>query len=611
MMNTDFITINGLEIYKDDFFFLMGTNNFHSKFQHVGDIITFRRGKLRFSDNYWDFTTYDTLNRSRADLIFDFEDMAPLTKDLIKNIIFNKLFKDELSFSTVKTNYYSKLKKIDNYLSSKGVNSFININKRIIETYIDNLIKTNIRLESIEGYKAAFLELIKQVENLNIKLNYKEIYKYLFTKDRKQLSIEREEGKTDIIPREFFKSMVSCALDDIKNTELDKRYRKEAAIVLLFSQLGVRIGELRIIQLDRKKEIFKSKNGESVSTLFYKTYKTIKNGSFKWTTSFLTPEAELAYDLLSKFAYEEGNKTYLFENKKNQPLNHGVFRKRILQFVVRNRMKIQCINISEDKLKSITVEKSKTNASFYLDESYIEGLNEKDTIYFPSPHQFRVTLATILYEKGVHLDWIRKHMNHLTPEMTLHYIREEEIKKESVIKISEFIKDEVSKVSNVESKSLLYKKIDKFIQNNKINIEVDVEKIIEELKGNKPLREKKYGYCIKSNFGRKCPKNEKIDIPEKIENHIPTFEFINITYSRFLNMTKAIAYNDKNGFTVEKTREIKRLKRLINNYLLAELNELKSELLNKGLLELLKEYRHLEYMINNITNIEREVYKWI
>ena len=52
---------------------------------------------------------------------------------------------------------------------------------------------------------------------------------------------------------------------------------------------------------------------------------------------------------------------------------------------------------------------------------------DKD-IYYVTFHQYRVILATILYNKGFHLDFIRQHMNHLTEEMTQHYIRFNEIK---------------------------------------------------------------------------------------------------------------------------------------------------------------------------------------
>ena len=53
---------------------------------------------------------------------------------------------------------------------------------------------------------------------------------------------------------------------------------------------------------------------------------------------------------------------------------------------------------------------------------------DKD-IYYVTFHQYRVVLATILYNKGYHLDFIRQHMNHLTEEMTQHYIRFNEMKK--------------------------------------------------------------------------------------------------------------------------------------------------------------------------------------
>src|SRR5699024_2663633 len=44
-------------------------------------------------------------------------------------------------------------------------------------------------------------------------------------------------------------------------------------------------------------------------------------------------------------------------------------------------------------------------------------------IYYVTLHQYIVTCATILYDKGYKLDWIRQHMNHVSDSMTAHYIR--------------------------------------------------------------------------------------------------------------------------------------------------------------------------------------------
>jgi integrase len=607
-METSYLKINGLEVAKNDYLLIIDTYNIESRLINLDETIDFRRGSLNVSDDYWDFTKLDTLKRSNGDLKFNFVQLSSLTKNLIKLIVLKKLFIEEISFTTMKS-YFYKLLKIDTYLDSKGIRSLYSINATLISNYINGIPKTY-REETKETYKNAFFELIKEIEKTNIEINYKEIYKLLNTKNSMQILLERELGKTELIPREYFNSMVSFALEEIQDKKLDNQFRKEAAVIILLSQLGVRIGELRIMEVNKKTEVFRTENGEVVSALFYKTYKTIKNGSFKWTKSFLTPEADTAYDLLCNFAKEDNKEKYLFETKSGNVLHEGNFRKWILRFVARNHIKLKCINISEKKLKSITVLEAKQNVNYYLSNVYIKGLNQNDEIFFPLPHQFRVTLATILYEKGIHLDWIREHMNHLTPEMTLHYIREEETKKKNVINISEFIKEEISNGPVLENTSLLYKKIDKFILNNMINIEVDVEKIIEQLKGNKPLREKKYGFCIKSNFGRKCPKNDRIDIPVTLENHIPSCEFLNVTHNRFINMIKAINYNDKNGFIVENSREIKRLKRLIENYLSPELNELKSEISNKGRIAVLREYEHLNYIIDNVEDIEREVRRW-
>ena len=49
----------------------------------------------------------------------------------------------------------------------------------------------------------------------------------------------------------------------------------------------------------------------------------------------------------------------------------------------------------------------------------------EDEIVYPVAYQFRVTVATKLYEAGVDMHYIRKHMNHMDESVTAGYIRSE------------------------------------------------------------------------------------------------------------------------------------------------------------------------------------------
>lgn len=106
---------------------------------------------------------------------------------------------------------------------------------------------------------------------------------------------------------------------------------------------------------------------------------------------------------------------------------------------------------------------------------------------------------------------------------------------------------------------------------------------------------------------RKCPKNTEVDIEMYSEKHLVSIEFLDITYSRYLKMLKLIDYNKENGFLVESERETKRLIRLVELYLLPELEELENELKNREQHEILIEYPNLIDVVSNLDTIKKEV----
>ncbi|HDR7472481.1 TPA: hypothetical protein QCX46_005584, partial [Bacillus toyonensis] len=66
-----------------------------------------------------------------------------------------------------------------------------------------------------------------------------------------------------------------------------------------------------------------------------------------------------------------------------------------------------------------------------------------------------------------------------------------------------------------------------------------------------------------------------------------------------------------NGFNVEAEREKKRLVRLVENYLLPELEDLHKEVSQRGAEHVIKENPELYNIVNSFVVIKEEVLKWI
>lgn len=606
-MNFSYIEVNDFLIEKENHTLVLSKLN-NDLYDFLNNEIHFKSGKIFLNDDKWDLR-YFTLKDSRpGNLLYDFSIVSVSFQAFLKLIIYKKFFIHYLKPGTIKESYFNQLVRFCKYLNLQGINTPSTITKSSVEKFMGT-IGTGINESTKLVYRRALISLFEEFENHNIQLDFKGIYKYLKTNDDELIKLERELGKTDLIPENYYKKMLELSLKEVRNPSLNLEYKEQAAIVLLLSQLGCRIGELRLLEIGKKETFIIKATDEKTTLLYLQTYKTVKSKEFVWTKSFLTKEGEEAYDFLSELALKKGSKEHLFLNSRGTNLyEQEKFRGLIFKFVLRNYKELKLYMESFDGLQSMNMININSNRTFYyLRKEYLSFVKD-DTVYYPLPHQFRVNVANELYRKGIHLDWIREHMNHLSSDMTIHYLREIENKEKSVIIIKEFIQESLAIDEKVET-SALYKKIDRFINANNYTISVDFEELIKIVKDKKPIREKSLGYCIKSGYGRACPQNLKIDITERTDTHIPSCEFLNLTYERFKNMNKVITYNDKNGFVLEKERETKRLKLLINNYLLPEINELKDEIDTIGIEEIKIRYPHLTEVIDNLDKIYIEVKK--
>lgn len=527
---------------------------------------------------------------------------------------FQKLIYAQNKMSTI----YGDFRNIDSlikHLINEKIMNPEHITLYVVKDYIEKINK-RYHLERVRSrHKGAFASLLRQISEDNPEADYQLHINELEKIDNKKDKIQRKSNRTPIIDEEYITDLVSSAVQELQNSNLSNRQIEEACVVLLLSQTGMRIGELRLLEANKRKKLSILNGSHKASYLEFKTFKTVKQSDYRWTNCVLNEIAERAYEVLEKITEEKRKAMgteYLFTSKKRSkvPRVPQSFRNDILKFVARNHKKINCINLKESSLSACTVSICKNNYNYLLTNNQTYGLKDSDVIYIPRPHQFRVTLATTLYEKGVNIDWIREHMNHLSEEMSIHYIRfdKERSRKDHLLK--EMVKTLHNDVSGIQSKKQLIRKIDKFVKENNMNIHINIMDVITEINREVPIREKEQGYCIKSSFGRKCPKNESIDIKENLYIHLVNCELLDITYNRFKKIQHTIEYNKNAGFSVEASREEKRMKKLLDSYLIPEFEDLMNELSVKDQETVITEYPHLKEIVVKIDEKWREILFW-
>lgn len=378
---------------------------------------------LNFSDDLWVFDEFKRFSGEDWAYTYNFSQFDATYKNYAKYMILRQLFNHHNRFTTVKAKYYV-VKGLIRYLTENHTFYPNLIDIPFLEEFLSDT-KTE---RALSDKKTAIRNFLSEIELRVPEVNFSEVYKYLNTHNTRKVKIEREKGKHKFVPIEVHNNIISIAIQDIRNKELSINRRAAACMIVLCAETGMRIGEFRILEVGMLDEISVKGENESFYYLNFKTYKTVKEKNFKWTRSFITENALLAYKTLTELYRERRNSRYLFVNNKGTNVSKTLLRLRLVEFFYRHQNVLQLHKIADHEVKQFAVTRKRNFkiANFIPDD-------EMDRyIYYVTFHQYRVVLATILYNRGYHLDFIRQHMNHLTEEMTNHYIRLEEMEKFNV-----------------------------------------------------------------------------------------------------------------------------------------------------------------------------------
>ncbi|WP_443137790.1 tyrosine-type recombinase/integrase [Piscibacillus sp. B03] len=485
---------------------------------------------------------------------------------------------------------------------------------------------------SLTDKKQAIKMFLSEIELRVLGVNFSECYKYLNKINSKKVKVEREKGKHKFIPIDIHNRIISLAIRDLRNENLRLTQRAAACMIVLLAETGMRIGEFRILEVDSLEKISIKGESEVFYYLNFKTFKTVKEKDFKWTRSFITENALIAYKTLTEIFRERRKSDYLFVKESGTEVSKTLLRYRLVEFFYRHQNDLQLDKIMDHEISQFAVTRKRNfkSAKFIPDDEM-----DRD-IYYVTFHQYRVVLASILYNKGYHLDFIRQHMNHLTEEMTKHYIRLKEIEKLEVNAIEtlqkrsskdgstlisdaneasdKYIREELQSVQYQE----IYNQINRFLKKNKFNIFTDINEIIDRLsRTDHPIADMELGICAKS-FNKLCERNEYISsINDAYYLGVQIHSLDDLPYSvkRFREKTSIIAYNEKlykknQKYRNEFERELKGIRKYIERKLNPELMLLKDEICDIGFEGVHNKYPKLTEIIGNISDIEKEVQKW-
>lgn len=587
------------------------------------DKLPFSNLNIRFSDNLWDFYSLCDLPISSHLYRFNFNSNSSFS-EYLKFYVLNYIFKKTLKLRTLNRKF-ANINNFLNYVEAKGYKTIEIIPKKVYEDYFNQL---EISYLTSLQYKQDVLSFIDFFEFNFKKINDNSINTFLKEKNDAKRKAIKESNKTPEIPIEYLSKLVSYCKKLMLDENEDEQERCTAAIIILYSQIGFRTGELLTIKANSLKEELSPNFDEPLRYLTYKSYKHGKGESQgSEGVTVINDLSYLAYKVLQELCEPYRSKINSdclivgkYQTRKVMTASRMAIRLRNFYFM--HNKHLPCINTQEDFPELVTTPLStflqKNNNGYCrydLSKDSYMGINENDVLVYPSIHMFRVTVCTTLYRQEVPLYYIKKHMNHLSEDMTAYYIRpEKNIQKDYSKKMyNALIKDKSTLLGKYSDE--FTKKIESYIQNLDVNLKKNVDEVIEMVANKYPLREKVGGMCIRCGEVVPCASSDSTDQIYcsfgMCPNHCHMFFMADISYNEYLNHKKIIEYNKSNGFVKATQKEINKIKYVIENSLKPELDELRKEIDRNGSDTIKSKYPQLSYVVDNFDDIYKEMSKWL
>ncbi|GMQ65143.1 site-specific integrase [Vallitalea maricola] len=577
--------------------------------------LPFSKANTYYSDDVWDFSKLTTINVSKRKMKIFFNSANGVFKDDIKNYVLIKMIENKIKVQSIRKNS-EVLCKFFNFTYKNHCYNVKDITATLISNFLEHEKPSPRRLRALKTsikdfytcYGANFEDLFTN-----------EIEKVLNLGDYRAFKAIIEKSKTPDIPKDYFDKFVSTLIKLIDTEKESVDYKAVAAIYLILSQTGLRIGEILGLEVSSLHTI-NIFNGEESNYLTYKTWKRENgNNTFSIERIYINKLAKKGYSILltlHKKKREELKQSYLymgFSHMKNEsqfPVDCDAFNRIQKKFYCYIDKYFPTINLTEDaypELQRTKVAKIKSVTCINPDA---------ETLTYPQNHQFRVHVCTELYNKGVPLKYIQKFMGHLSSEMQGYYVRPTKAKPQENMK---FTLKTLEKIVSGDTKLLgassgLSYKIKQFIKENHYNVETDLETICENLAKKIPVRQKTGGVCIKSSMLRECSidakTNELYCAYGVCPNIFHFYYMVDVSYRQTKELTKSIKINKNRGHIRQAQKELNMLNTILDKKLVPELDELKNMIIKKGIQSILQEYPNLQEIIENIDTTYQEVEQW-
>ena len=584
--------------------------------------LPFEKANVYYNDDLWDFTNLLKVNLSKSLFKFNFNLLkGSVFTDDAKNFVLLSLLDNKCKIQTIYKSFLV-IKDFLLYIEHEcHIYHIEDISTITVKHYINkpeiksNIIKSRAVKRTLKSFFSLYSANFKDISS-------KGLMDLFELGDSKAYRAYKFENRTKDIPRDYFNKLVAACITIMNDKDEPFYIRGTACMYILLSQTGLRIGELLGLTTNslKTKSIF---DGRTAYYLEYKTWKREHGNSV--ATFAITYINELSYEAYNNLLYlykerrEEYNLDYLYMgglrvSEKTFPMNPTSFKNPATRLFVEldNKDLLKTVNLPDDEFSTFTPFKA-----YYVKNRIKNNIKEDiHTVTFPTTQQFRFHCCSILAEKGVPLEYIKRCMSHLTSDMVSYHILPQSSPQEDMEASLKVLREVVSgKTKILGGDKGMTEKINQFIEDNHFNVATDLEEICEKLAQNIPIRLKTGGVCIKSSQLRECSKdattNEMFCAYNVCPNLVHFYYYADITYRQCKELEEVIAINEKRGHKKEVQKQTNMLYTITTKRLIPELEDLERVLERDGYDAVYQIHPEVASICKDLPNIKKEAATWI
>lgn len=581
--------------------FMDDNNKYEEAFKSVLEYVPNSDNKITYSENVWDFNDYYKDINSK-DYIIYFNKVSEDYRDYLKMFVIYKITQKS-KVSTIKTRIFCFIS-IISAIKNEQNKPFSLITTDDIKNEIES--RNIISSTKHNLYVAAYLiyEFIIKNYELSLPVDINELQK----KSAEDRAISKKEStKIPNIPEDYYSIILTKTIETLDNENASYNRRMTAGLIIIETQTGLRTQDLLGLKVSDLHEKKLPVSDVMCNYLHFQTRKPSKAHSdmleFDIYASQLCADAFNKMSILrKKCVYKNEPYLYVLDSSKNSTNKYPI---------ETNRLRIEYRKFFLEELKNLTCEKWEGITPV----NHIQG-GKTYKLNIPEIRQYRVHLATALYNNGVSLNYIKKYLGHLSEYMLGYYVRPKNPGHENAKYAERIVKkiagDDMTPLGSMGAE--LKQNLQQFIKEGKYNVKSDTSKILNDLGENLVIREKGPGLCCIKTTIIPCKYDARTDKMLCAFGTCPNifhfFDMINVSYMQFHELQNSYQQNKDNGFKRAAEKELNKLKSFCKGRLTPELDELERVVKAKGLSAFVKQYPDLQYYATNIDNIRKEIQLW-